>query len=149
VQLDKLQDIIAFAISKEEEAIAFYQDLADKADSEAMKTELLKIKGMEERHRERLMNFSIGDMLTDPWQVQDLGISKYVVETVPGPDMTFKDIINIAMHRENAAMDLYLDLAKLVNDDMARRMFETLASEEKAHKLYFETLWDTGVLQEN
>jgi rubrerythrin len=46
-------------------------------------------------------------------------------------------------------MHLYTDLAKLITDSPSRQLFENLAAEEGAHKLFFEKLWDEEVLTDN
>jgi rubrerythrin len=150
MRFDKLQDIIDFAIAKEEEAIQFYFDLSTKVSSPEVSRELVKIMHMEERHRDWLQNYGLAVAASsEARQVQDMGISQSVESVPPGADMTFKEVLNLAMHREESAMHLYQELAKLVTDATVRQMFENLAAEECAHKLYFESIWDAEVLQEN
>jgi len=63
--------------------------------------------------------------------------------------MSWPDILNIAMHREQASINLYSDLEKLVTDPLSKQLFQNLAAEERGHKLFFEKVYDDEVLTEN
>ncbi|NIQ39871.1 MAG: hypothetical protein GTN81_14975 [Proteobacteria bacterium] len=149
-RLQEIQNIVDFAIEKEKEAASFYTDLAKKVKLKALAKELRKIAAMEEAHRERLEHLDVARAVEAvPKRVADLHIAEYVVENKPSPGMSWQDIINIAMHRELAAIDLYSDLEKLVSDPVAKRLFQRLAEEERGHKLFFEKIWDDEVLMSN
>jgi len=149
-RIGELKNIIDFAIEKEQEAVDFYTDIAGKVKTKALSGELRKIAAMEEGHRDRLKKMDVRVAAVSVAKpVMDLHIAEYTVKTKPGPDMSWPDIVNIAMHRELASINLYTDLGKLVSDPLAKKMFENLAAEEKAHKLYFEKIWDDEVLTSN
>ena len=147
---DDPQAVINFAIEKEQEAVDFYNGLAGKVRSDSIAEELRKMAQMEERHKERLQNLDVssGEML-DPVPVKDLRISDYMVDREPSPEMSWQDILVIAMKREQAAMDLYADMANVVTDPTVKKLFESLAAEEKTHKFYFEAIYDDDIFQEN
>ena len=148
--MDNLQNIIDFAIAKEQEAVDFYDSLAVKVKSKAISEELLKIKAMEEQHRDRLQALEVGELMqTLAPQVTDLKIADYIVEAEPGEDMNWQDLLTIAMHREMAAMQLYSTLARKVTDAATIQLFERLASEEASHKAMFEKIWDEDIMKEN
>jgi rubrerythrin len=148
--LEELQTIIDFAIEKEKEAAGFYEDLAGKMETKALAEEVRKIARMEEGHRERLEKLDVASAAErSPKQVPDLHIAEYVVEKKPSPDMSWPDLINIAMHREQAAVNLYADLETLVADPLSKQLFQSLAAEEQGHKFFFERIWDDEVLTSN
>ena len=149
-QHTQLQEIVRFAISKEQEAVDFYTHLAGIARWEAIANELRSMAAMELGHKQRLINMDVqvAASTINP-RVTDLKIADYLVATEPSDDMTWQDILNIAMRRELVAMNLYNDLAAMVMDDRARQMFENLSAEESKHKLYFESIWDKEILIEN
>jgi len=150
MQFDKLEDIIDFAISKEQEAMDFYADLSIKVDRSDVAQELQKMAKMEQRHRDWLKENSVSLMAGEPAPaVATLGIAEYTSDVAPAEVMTWHDIVNIAMHREATAMNLYTSLSNLVSDSSAKQMFLSLAAEEARHKLYFETIWDDEVLIDN
>jgi len=144
---DELKTIIDFAIDKEQEAVDFYNGLATKVKVEAIAKEIRNIAKMEEGHRERLKNIDVVEAAQTPAKpVMDLKIADYLVEREPTPDMTWQEILQIAMRRELSSMNLYTDLSKLVTDPVSRQLFENLVEEERAHKLYFEKIWDEEIL---
>lgn len=150
MQSKKIDKTIQFAIDKEQEAIDFYTDLAGKVKIPAVADELRKLAQMEMGHREKLKNLDVEAFIAQPAKQQkDLKIADYTVKSEVHPDMSWQDIITVAMHRELAAVNLYTDLAALVEDPAVKRLFENLAAEEQKHKLYLETLWDQDVMKEN
>ena len=149
-RLGELKNIIDFAIEKEQEAVEFYTDIAGKVKTKALSGELRKIAAMEEGHRDRLKKMDVGAAaMSVAKPVMDLHIAEYTVNAKPSPDMSWSDIVNIAIHRELASINLYADLGKLVSDPLAKKMFENLVEEEKAHKLFFEKIWDDEILTSN
>jgi rubrerythrin len=147
---EEIRSIIGFAIDKEQEAIEFYTDLAGRVKSEAIAEELLNLAQMERGHKAKLQNLDVDVFVAStPAPVKDLKIANYTVNAIPHQEMTWPDIINIAMHRELAAVNLYRDLASQVDDPTVKQLFENLAAEEQKHKLYLETIWDQDVMKEN
>jgi len=105
---------------------------------------------MEVGHKQSLqsMNVQVAAATINP-KATNLKIADYLVTAEPSDDMTWQDILNIAMSRELASMNLYNDLAAMVMDARAKQMFENLSAEESKHKLYFEDIWDKEILIEN
>lgn len=150
VHFGGLQEIVRFAIQKEQEAIDFYTGIAARMKPESLAEELRKIAAMEVQHRERLERLDLATFVATPHKkAMDLKIADYLVAPEPTPGMTWQDILNVAMHRELASMKLYDDLAKLVDEPAAQSLFHNLAAEESNHKLFFERIWDEEVLLEN
>lgn len=147
---EEIRSIIDFAIEKEQEAMDFYSGLAEKVRVPALAEELKGLAKMEEGHREALTKLDLNVFSSaQPPHGRNLKIADYVVDAVPHSDMSWEDIINIAMHRELAAMNLYEDLAENVGDEMVKRIFQNLAAEERKHKLYLESIWDEKVMKDN
>ena len=147
----KLQDVIDYAVEKEQEAADFYYELAGKIKLRALEKELRNIAAMEEGHRDKLLNLDVGQTSTlAPQKVADLKIAEFLVDKEPDEDMSWQEILTIAMKREQAAQNLYKTLAKMFEKDNAvSNMFNHLASEEASHKLYFEKIYDDEILKEN
>lgn len=149
-QFGQLQEIIDFAIEREQEAIDFYSDVASRMKTRSLADELRKIAAMEVQHKDRLQRIDLVATAADrARKVADLKIADYLVAPLPSPAMTWQEILNVAMHRELASMRLYTDLARMAGDGGSRRLFEKLAAEEATHKLFFERSWDDEVLIEN
>jgi rubrerythrin len=58
------------------------------------------------------------------------------------PGMTYKDILIVAMKREEKAMNFYNDFGEKTGDKEHRKLFQLLAQEESKHKLRLETMYD-------
>lgn len=138
---DKLKDIINFAIENERAAIDFYTKLLNEVASEEVVNEIRNIIQMEESHRDTLEKIDVVRFTRSLIKQEvDLKIADFVVEQESRPNMTIKDLLNIAMHRERKAVELYSDLAKLFSGD-EKCLFENLAAEEGGHRHYFEGRW--------
>jgi rubrerythrin len=150
IKFESLQEIIDFAIDKEQEAADFYENLADDAEDVSITKELLRIRDEEIKHRDWL-RYSPISFLSDakPKQVNDLNIAQYIMPINPSEKMNFQDVIAIAMQRELMSMHLYTQLSSMVSDPTIRQALLNLSAEEGKHKFYFETLWDRYVLSED
>ena len=143
--------IIEFAINKEQEAVDFYSDLAGKTESPAGKILFNELADMEQGHKTKLEKldhaFFEGHSLTPP---QDLKISDYLVDVEITPDSSYQDILLCAAKREKAAFELYSDLARLYPAiPEIHQMFQVLAQEEATHKLRLEREYDDNVYKED
>ncbi len=147
---ESVDAVLDFAIEREQEAVDFYQGLAEQTDNASMKKTLTAFAGVELGHKEKLLAAKVGCVeLVSGRTVVDLKIADYLVDVQPGPDMSFQDALVVAMKREKAAMDLYTDLAQMVSDSGLQALFTKLAREEKTHKLSFETAYEEHYLSED
>jgi rubrerythrin len=144
----EFQDVLKFAIEKEEEAAAFYQGASQKARHSHMKEAFLKMAHEEQKHREILTTLDITKISGKKIEnVPDLKISDYLIDVEYSPDMGYQDILILAMKREKKAFLLYDEIADRTDDPELRRLFQVLAQEEAKHKLKLETEYDEYVLE--
>jgi ribosome-binding factor A len=102
------------------------------------------------RHRMKLESIKQqGKIELDEEEVKDLGIEDYVADVELRPEMSYADILIVAMKREKAAYRLYLDLAATALAEELTDTFLMLAQEEAKHKLRFEIEYDDVVLKGN
>ncbi len=147
---EKFIDIINYAIERENEAAEFYRYMQDVVKFKSQKELLKEYELMEESHAKALKTISessIDDISIS--HVENLKISDYVVEKKPSPDMTYQDIIIIAMKREEAANRLYTQMSENISEPKIKKLFEKLAAEELKHKLHFEKIYDDEFFDEN
>ena len=78
----------------------------------------------------------------------DLKLSDYLVDVMPYPEMTYQEVLILAMKKEKNAFRLYLDLSKIAPTPQLQDLFLSLAQEESKHKLRFELEYDEFVLKE-
>jgi rubrerythrin len=147
---ESINEVLSFAIKGEEEAVDFYTGLAAKTKNPAMKKAFEEFAGEERGHKERLEEMKKGGSYTCPAQkVLDLKISDYSVDVEPSADMSYQDVLILAMKKEKAAFKLYNELAGMTDDEDVRSAFLCLAQDEAKHKLRFEVEYDDHVLTEN
>ncbi|MCD4817351.1 MAG: ferritin family protein [Candidatus Cloacimonetes bacterium] len=147
---EKFYEIIDFAIGREEIAVFFYLDLQKKAKFAALSEILGEFAEMERGHMMILMKIrENGLSKVKPKEVEDLHISDYIVSAEPSDDMSYQDILTIAIKREEAAAILYSNMAEMINDAELKNLFKKLAAEEAGHKLKFEKIYDDEILKEN
>ena len=146
----KFNEIIDFAVEREKEAVEFYRKLQNIVKFAERKNLLQELEKIEEGHIKILERIRTGDISRrDASEVQNLHISEYLVEAAFSEDMSYQDILIIAMKREESATRLYNDLADSSSDAGAKELFLKLASEEAKHKLKFEQMYDEDILTED
>ena len=145
-----LEEILDFAIAREQEAHDFYMDLANKAERPGMDGLFTQFAREEMGHKKRLEGIKKGTRSFAPAkQVVDLKIGDYLVEVEPTATVTYQNALILAMKKEKAAFQLYTDLAAQTDDAEVKKIFEGLAQEEAKHKLRFEVEYDDMILTEN
>lgn len=144
------EDILAFAVSREEEAARVYGELAAMAEDESSKKLLLELQEDEKQHKRILQGLTKSRVAwSSSKDVKDLKISDYLVEEPLGPEMNFQDILIFAAKKEKKAAALYKDLAEKAKDKGQKELFKFLAKQEKSHKLRLELEYEKHVLWEN
>mgnify|MGYP003573945130 CR=1 FL=1 len=143
-------EILDYAIDREQEAADFYMSLAGSAEHNYMKEVFEGFAREEMGHKARLTSIKNKTLLNAPVKaVQDLKIGDYLVADEPGSATDYQSALILAMKKEKAAYKLYSDLAALADDEGATNVFLRLAQEEAKHKLRFEVEYDDKILTEN
>ena len=139
-----IEEVLDFAIGEEEKSFQFYTDLSQQMEEPALRETLIGFAAEEQRHKERLLALKQSGVELHPSRVEalDLKMAEYVVPIETRTDMSYEEILTMAMRREKAAHDLYLDLAAGAADPGIRDAFLALAQEESNHKLHFEAEYD-------
>lgn len=144
--------VIDFAVEREKEAVQFYAGLKNSAKFDAHKKMLQELEDMEKEHiltlekmRTKTSAININNV------VSDMKISDYMVTEQDIKPDSYPNILILAMKSEEASYLLYQNLAQRVagEDEEMSKLFKILASEEAAHKLKFERLYDEDVLVDN
>lgn len=144
-----IEDILIFAIGAEQEAADFYMRLSGQSESTEMKQVFNQYAHEELGHKTKLMKIREKGFAGIPTeQVKDMKVSDYTVEVVPGPSMSYTEVLALAMKKEKAAFRLYLDLASKAQSEETSALFNSLALEEAKHKLRFELEYDLQIHKE-
>ena len=150
MNFNSVNDILDFAIKREEGAENFYNTLASKMTNPATKKMLEEFAVEEHGHKVKLEEVKAGKKFAGlEEKVPDLKIADYTVEGEYSDNMSFQDTLILAMKREKAAFKLYSKLAESTTDENLKNLLKNLAQEESKHKLRFEIEYDEIVLKEN
>jgi len=147
---NSVEEILNFAIEREQESYDLYYNLATKARNREMKEVFTQFAKEEEGHKKRLISiqdsgqFKVADKI-----VRNISIGDYLVDIEPTANMSYQEALILAMKKEKAAFRLYNDLASNVSDGLLQSIFLTLAQEESKHKLRFELEYDEIILKDN
>ncbi len=147
MEFKNLNDILDFAIEKEREAKQFYLDASEEESMSGNRTLFRDFAREEEKHERLLENLKTGgvpEQLGDyPWKwIKDIKRSNYVVDMTYRKGMDYRDIMMLAIKREEKALDLYNQLQMEAETDDQKKVFKMLCQEEAKHKLKLETLYD-------
>lgn len=145
------QEIIDFAIQSEQEAHDFYMELSELVKFNELKVILKQFAAEELGHKQKLSKIVVSTEQTGLTKesVMDMKMADYYVDIQPKPDMTYQDLLTIAMKKEKGAFKLYTDLAGKISDPKIKEIFLGLAQEEAKHKLRFEIEYDEYILRDN
>ena len=145
-----VQEVLDFAIEKEEEAQQFYMEWSKKLENQNLREQFVIFAGEENKHKEKLQRVKSGSTFKpSAKQVTDLKIVDYLVDIVATPEMDYQEALIVAMRREKASFKFYNDLAAISEDKSLRQTFLALAQEEAKHKLRLETEYEKEIYTEN
>jgi len=150
MDLKSADQILDFAIQKEEEAAELYNDLAATLAGPDMKQVFESFAREEMQHKAKLIEVKNGNrIISSEKKIFDLKIGDSLVDIKPSPNMDYQHALIFAMKTEKAAYKLYNDLAQATDDPTLKELFLGLAQEEAKHKLRFEIEYDDQILTEN
>ena len=145
MNFESTEEILKFAIEKEQEAAAFYEEVAQQEPFAGAQKTFLEFAAEERKHQVMLEHFEGSREKIKAYKLKwipDMKRSDYMVEMTYEKGMHFTDILRLAMKREEKALELYNELQRKTDQDEYIKMFKILAQEEAKHKRYLETLYD-------
>jgi len=149
-EFNSTNDILEFAINREQESIDLYENLAKQAPTPQMKEVFTSFAAEERGHKKRLLNIkSSGQFKLIEKNIKDLKIEDYLVDISESVGLTYQAALILAMKKEKAAFKLYMNLASKVDDLLLKSLFDSLAQEESKHKLRFEIEYDEMINKDN
>lgn len=150
MEFENFNDVINFAIAREEDAVDAYGSMAQKAKNPGLKELLLELEEEEKNHKRLLQDISQEKIAAlKPEKVIDLKISDYLVEEPPGSEMNFQDLLIFAAKKEQKAVELYGRMADSTDDVDLKKLFLFMVEQEKAHKFKLEVKYEEHVLEED
>ncbi len=144
----KFEEIIQFAIQREVESIDFYNKASTMVKHSGTRDLFLDFMKQEEGHKKKLEEVRIGKIVLGKIEkIPNLKISDYMVDAELKPNISYAEIIRIAMKREEHSVKLYTDLNEKNENENLKNLFTFLIQEESKHKYAVEKLYDDEVLK--
>jgi len=149
-KFDSVNDLMDFAVAKEEESACLYTNLAQRMQKLHMRQVFQDFAREELGHKAKLLAVKRERLLAPVEQkIQDLRIADYLVDGEVRDDMDYQGALVLAMQKEKASFKLYTHLAAATDNVRLRATLLNLAQEEAKHKLRFELEYDEVILKGN
>ncbi|MBU1024258.1 ferritin family protein [bacterium] len=151
IEFNSTDEILDFAIRREEEAAQFYLDIAEKIDKPALRQTFKDFAKEEYKHKAMIQDMKKGKIAEFKEEnILNLKIAD-IIEDVPSLDVDFdyQKVLILAMQREKNAYIVYTFLANATENPDIKNIFKVLAQEEAKHKLFFEVEYDNVYYMEN
>ncbi len=145
MSFESFEGILQFAIEREQEAAAFYEDLSRREGFSGVRETFESFAREERKHEALLKGFLMGEKTLEDYDfewIPDLRRSNYTVDVSYEEGMGYADLLRLAMKREEASLSLYNELAKKADQAEGLKVFQMLSQEEAKHKLALETMYD-------
>ena len=159
MNLTNVNEVLTFAIRKEADAAAFYRMAANRSNL-GLKKAFEELAREEDGHKKRLETLDLKKMKRakvkpapgpagGPAQgPTGLGIAEMFSDVPYSPDMSYADLLRMAMKNEEASHYLYTSAAQAVSEQGVKKLLLDLAQEESIHKERLEKIYDKDILQE-
>ena len=146
MNFNSVDEIIAYALEKEEEAVAFYTEISGNESLEAVKKTFEGFAQEEAKHVKMLQDLGSDSQKIAAYQfewIPDMKRSDYMVDVTYEKGMHYTEILRLAMKREEKSLQLYNELAaKAAENPEFVQVFKILSQEEAKHKSILETIYD-------
>jgi len=149
MELRQYEEIIKFAINKEIDAFNFYTSASQVAKYSGARELFIDFSKEEQKHRELLEGITVEKIAELMFErpVPNLKISDYMVYLDFKPDLSYADILRLAMKKEERSLKLYTDLKENAAGREIQKLFDYLAQQESKHKYYLEVKYDEDILK--
>jgi len=147
MEFKTLDDILDFAISKEVEAEQFYLSLCEEETLSGNRRTFQDFAKEEQKHVALLQTLKAGGVVegVEDYQftwIKDIKRGDLVLDIDYKKGMNYRDILMLAIKREEKALKLYNALQDRADSDNSRNVFKILCQEEAKHKLALESMYD-------
>lgn len=150
MDLSNFNEMIRFAIRKEQDAATMYETYANLAENPGTKRMFEELVEEEKKHKKLLEDVTRKDVedykLTD---IPNLKIAEYSEKEEFKPEMSFQEALILAIKKEEKSYHLYNSFVKGTDNPQLKKLFQSLAQEEAKHKLKLETEYDQHVFKED
>ena len=144
INLESIEDILKFAVTKEAASHLFYSDMAETMDDESVSAIFRDFAKEELNHKEQLeLEIMKRGVVVPPSEdLSDRTAADYSLDSEFPSDISQGDALKLAVQKEHAAYRMYVDLLRVAENEEAIKTFMILAEEEIRHKIKFESAYN-------
>ena len=143
------EEIIKFAVKREDTAYRLYKTAAERAESLAARKMFEEMAAEEAGHKTSFEKLDLQQTENYKFTKQaDMKLAEYMADMPFKEDMSYPEILRFALKTEESAYKLYAAAAEMTEDPMLKKMLLVLADVEKGHKHRIEAMYDEKVLTE-
>ncbi len=147
---ETLEDVLTFAIGKEQKSYDLYAMFRDMVKNPAAKKLLNDLASAEQGHKrllENAMNSGRLPQIAGKKPVKELGITDYMVYEPIGPESDPQQVMLFAIQREIESYDLYANLLANYAGTEIEATFARLSQEELRHKETLDREYEEHFIQ--
>jgi rubrerythrin len=149
MELKTLEDVIAFAVKREETAYQLYKTAAERATNPGIRKMFEEMAAEELGHKEVFSRIEVAEALSAQIDAaHDMKLSQYMVDPPFRPDMTYAELLRFAIKVEENACNLYRAAADITTDPRLKKTLQVFADVENGHRLRLEEVYDERVMTE-
>ncbi|MHC4085685.1 MAG: ferritin family protein [Planctomycetota bacterium] len=139
-EFETVEEILELAVAREEDAHVFLMALAARMVNPEMRKvfEELATEELEHKARLELEIIKTGRVVRDSKKKLYYDTNDYAEDVGSEIDMDYKDVLSMAIQKEESSFRFYVDLASRVTNEDAYEILLALAEEEVRHKMRFE-----------
>lgn len=145
MNFNSVDEIIAYAIEKEKEAVDFYTEISENESLQGVRKTFEDFANEEKKHVKMLEDLGGNKEKIAEYEfkwIPDMKRSDYMVDITYEKGMHYTEILRLAMKREEKSLQLYNELASKADKSEFVTLFKILSQEEAKHKNILETIYD-------
>jgi rubrerythrin len=144
-----LEDVIKFAVDREDTAYKLYKRAAELSTSIASRKMFEELAQEEATHKDIFIKIDEDKAESHKLcTLPESSIAKYLADVPFQPDMSYSAIIASALKTEENAYQLYKAAAGMTDDPKLQKLLMNFADVELGHRRRLEAIYDERVLSE-
>ena len=144
-----LDDVIKFAVEREETAYQLYKRAAELSSTSAAKKMFEELAAEELTHKQVFVKIDIEKAAQHKLcKIPETSISKYLADVPFRADMSYQEILVFAIKTEESAYQLYKTAAGMTDDEKLQKVLMSFADVELGHRRRIEEIYEDKVLTE-
>lgn len=146
---ESFEQLMLRAIEEEIAARDFYQEASRRVAAPEVRAIFEEMSRQEEQHRVTLETYRFDPTAVVAFaRVEDFGVAEEATTVPLSFELSPREAFQIAMKKEQAALETYLRWARVCQNPELRKVYEELAEMERGHKARIEELFVNAAFPE-